>query len=214
MFRIVSINFLVLTGMVFLSSCSKKEQSLPYFNDPAFTPFFYSKAEAETKITHTIGDFTFTDQTGKSFGSQQLKNKIQVASFFFTGCGSICPIMTNHLTEIQDSFPGSKEIVLVSFSVMPWVDTVGRLSEYAASHRINSEQWHLLTGATSEIYAVARQQYFAEEETGFTKDSSDFLHTEHIILADRNGRIRGIYNGTLLTDIHQLIADIRVLQND
>ncbi|MFZ1717024.1 MAG: SCO family protein, partial [Saprospiraceae bacterium] len=63
----------------------------------------------------------------------------------------------------------------------------------------------------SEIYTLARQSYFAEEDLGFTRDSTDFLHTEHVLLVDGHQRIRGIYNGTLEVEIDQMIADIRVL---
>jgi protein SCO1 len=45
----------------------------------------------------------------------------------------------------------------------------------------------------------------------FTKDSTDFLHTEHILLVDKSKRIRGIYNGTLQLEIEQMIKDIQTL---
>ena len=54
--------------------------------------------------------------------------------------------------------------------------------------------------------------YFAEEEIGFTKDSTDFLHTEHFLLIDDSLRIRGVYNGTLGLEMEQLINDIRLLK--
>ncbi|MFX4827895.1 hypothetical protein ABTB65_19375, partial [Acinetobacter baumannii] len=60
----------------------------------------------------------------------------------------------------------------------------------------------------------ARKSYFAEEDLGFTKDSTEFLHTEHTMLVDRNGRIRGIYNGTLQLEIEQLIKDIQLLKKE
>jgi len=65
-----------------------------------------------------------------------------------------------------------------------------------------------------EIYKLAHQSYFAEEDLGFTRDNTEFLHTEHIILTDQNKRIRGIYNGTLQTDIQQLIKDIETLKKE
>ena len=48
---------------------------------------------------------------------------------------------------------------------------------------------------------------------GFSKDSAQFLHTEHFILVDHNKKIRGIYNGTLELEAQQLIKDIVVLKN-
>lgn len=81
-------------------------------------------------------------------------------------------------------------------------------------YRINGKKWHLLTGSKNEIYKLARQSYFAEEEPGFNKDSSEFLHTEHTLLIDKKGRIRGIYNATLELEIQQLKEDIYVLKEE
>ncbi len=72
-------------------------------------------------------------------------------------------------------------------------------------------KWHLLTGNKVNIYTLARPSYFAEADLGFTKDSTEFLHTEHVLLIDKTKRIRGIYNGTLQLEIDQIIKDIKIL---
>lgn len=122
--------------------------------------------------------------------------------------------MTSHMKKISDTYSADSSVVLLSYSVTPWIDDVARLKEYAALNEINSVQWHLLTGKKSDIYQLARQSYFAEEAIGFTKDSTEFLHTEHFILVDPSLRIRGIYNGTLELEIEQLIKDIRTLKEE
>lgn len=104
---------------------------------------------------------------------------------------------------------------MLSFSVTPWIDKVARLQQFAHRNQITSPNWHLLTGSTNQIYTLARKAYFAEEDIGFTKDSTQFLHTEHIILVDKQRRIRGIYNGTLELEVRQLSADIvQLLKED
>jgi protein SCO1/2 len=95
--------------------------------------------------------------------------------------------------------------------VKPVQDNVAALKEYAADNKINSQQWLLLTGNQTEIYNLARTSYFAEEEPGFSKTSNDFLHTEHAILVDRKGRIRGVYNATLKLEIKRMTEDIHIL---
>jgi protein SCO1/2 len=72
----------------------------------------------------------------------------------------------------------------------------------------------LLTGEKSEIYRLARRSYFAEKDLGFTKDSTEFLHTEHLVLVDTKRRLRGIYNATLKPDILQLQQDVAQLLNE
>ena len=100
---------------------------------------------------------------------------------------------------------------MLSYSVTPWVDSVSRLKKFADKYSIQTDKWHLLTGSTNSIYTLARQSYFAEEETGYSKDSSEFLHTEHFILVDKQGYIRGIYNGTLPLETQRLKEDIDIL---
>ena len=102
---------------------------------------------------------------------------------------------------------------ILSFSVTPWIDSSEKLLEYTKLYNINSNNWCFLTGNKSKIYNLARKSYFAEERFGYTKDSAQFLHTEHFILVDQQKRIRGIYNGTLALEAEQLIKDIVVLKN-
>ena len=102
-------------------------------------------------------------------------------------------------------------MVILSYNVTPWLDSVDRLKKYALNKQITDPNWHLLTGSKSEIYELARQSYFTEEDLGFTKDSADFLHSEHVLLVDKNGHLRGIYNCTLQLEIEQLQKDINLL---
>jgi protein SCO1 len=200
-----------------LISCAAKKQApqLPYYNTPEFTPeFFASETKAAEKINHTIPSFSFTDQNGKQITQAAIEGKIHVANFIFTRCGSICPVMTKHMKLVQDAFQNNSNVVMLSYSVTPWIDSVSRLKAYADNNEINSPNWHLLTGNKGDIYTLARQSYFAEEDLGFTKDSTDFLHTEHILLVDKTKRIRGIYNGTLQLEIEQMIKDIKILKGE
>jgi protein SCO1 len=105
------------------------------------------------------------------------------------------------MKQVQNAFQKNDDVVMLSYSVTPWLDSVTRLKDYADHNEITSPNWHLLTGNKGNIYTLARQSYFAEEDLGFTSDSTDFLHTEHILLVDKTKRIRGIYNGTLKLEI-------------
>ena len=196
-------------------SCKKDNPVLPYYNTPEFDPVFVQDVkELPSKIPHQISDFSFKDQNNQTITQKDIEGKIHVANFIFTTCGSICPKMINHMERVSSAFPGDQEVVLLSYSVTPWIDSVGRLNKYAKENGISSENWHLLTGSRAKIYELARQSYFAEEDMGYTKDSTEFLHTEHFILVDHNKRIRGIYNGTLQLEIGQLIKDIEELKKE
>ena len=145
------------------------DKALPYYNAPDFTPIFLKSADrVEKTITHTIGNFALKNQDGEAFSEKDVQGKIQVANFFFTGCGSICPGMMSKLSKLNSGSANDKDIVFLSFSVTPWRDSVGRLREYANTNKIISPNWHLLTGSKADIYTLARRSYFAEEALGFT----------------------------------------------
>lgn len=214
MYRTVFLRNSFLFILIVAAGCSDKQKTatLPFYNTPDFTPHFISSTnELRQKITHTIDQFSFTDQEGKTITDKDVEGKIHVANFIFTSCASICPIMTKHMKMLEKEFSDDPNVIILSYSVTPWIDSVSRLKNYANKNEINSSNWHLLTGNKSDIYKLARQSYFAEEDLGFTKDSSEFLHTEHILLVDASERIRGIYNGTLQLEMEQLIKDIREL---
>lgn len=196
--------------LLFIVQACKQPSTLPYYNTPDFTPV-WSADKSEPGAAHHIASFSLTDQDGNHISNETLKGKIHVANFFFSRCNAICPKMTANLRILQNEFVDNDQVIFLSYSVMPWIDTTARLKKYADKFGIRSRQWHLLTGNTNTIYSLARQSYFAEQETGYYKDSTEFLHTEHFILVDKQQRIRGVYNGTLAVETQKLAEDIRTL---
>ena len=88
------------------------------------------------------------------------------------------------------------------------------LSAFAERTEITSERWHLLTGDRALIYGLGREQYFVEEDRGLQRTEDEFLHTENLVLLDRQQRLRGIYNGLNETSVQQLIADAATLLDE
>ena len=196
-----------------LFSCNRNDVELPYYNSPSFDPIFLNHDDSVEKlVSHKIEDFVLINERGNYFGSKNLQGTIHVANFIFTSCTHICPKMTTNMVEVERKFKNNSDVNLVSFTVTPWLDSPDVLKRYKEEFTLNSKNWHFLTGEKNEIYTLARKYYFAEEEIGFTKDSADFLHTEHFLLVDKNFRIRGIYNGTLSLEMEQLIKDIDILK--
>ena len=189
----------------------KNEVTLPYYNTPDFTPIFLNKLEAKKLIYHSISDFEFDSDKDIKISKKTLKNKVHVASFIFTQCSNICPVMINNLKVLEKKYKNSDDFAILSFSVTPWIDSVQKLKSFVKDNEIKMKNWFFLTGEKSKIYKLARKSYFAEENLGFTKDSTDFLHTEHVLLVDKNFKIRGIYNSTLSLEIKNLSADIDIL---
>jgi protein SCO1 len=192
-------------------SCRPSKDEIPYYAGPDFTPYWASGESFSLDTLHTIGPFSFTNQEGALVTNQAFKGKIYVSSFFFTSCPGICPKLTANLGQVAAAFSDNPDVLFISHSVTPEIDSVSVLKEFALHHGINSNQWHLVTGNQEEIYSLARTSYFAEQEIGYQFSTDEFLHTEHFILVDRNGHIRGIYKGTLPIEVEKLIADIGTL---
>ena len=215
--KMYQIVFLLLSSFL-IFSCNEKSKDtidMPYYNSPDFEPVFIkNKSEVSKKITHKIDSFSFLNQDSISVSQSVFENKIHVANFIFTSCGSICPIMTSNFKIVGDKFKTDTTIVMLSYSVTPWIDKPYVLKKYMNKNGITNTNWHFLTGDRASIYKLARQSYFAEENIGFSKDSTEFLHTEHVILVDKAKRIRGIYNGTLSLEMQHLVEDIKSLQSE
>lgn len=159
---------------------------------------------------HTIADFSFINQNGKTITQKDYEGKIYVADFFFTTCQTICPVMTTNMVEVQKAIINNPKVMLLSHSVLPDMDSVPVLKKYAVEKGVIDSKWNLVTGDKKEIYGIARKSYLAVK-TGKPEEMYDMVHTENFILVDTKRRVRGFYDGTKEEDIKRLIEDINWL---
>jgi protein SCO1/2 len=201
--------FSAVTIFLFYSAL-KPAKSLPIFNPSDVNPELVDTTVQYISKYHTIADFSFTNQNGKSISQKDYEGKIYVADFFFTSCKSICPKMTTNLVEVQKAFLHNPKVKLLSFSVMPDIDSVSVLKEYAKINGVIDSKWNLVTGDKKAIYAMARKSYLAVKQ-GKPEELYDMVHTENFVLVDSKRRIRGFYDGTKKEEIQRLIEDINWL---
>lgn len=195
--------------LVFVVCCKTDKKLLPYYDTPDFTPKWDIKDE---NTFHKIRAFKLLNQANQVFTEKDIIGKICVADFFFISCPGICPKMTNNMALLQKEFINDDDILLLSHTVTPEMDSVSVLQKYADIKKIDFKRWKLLTGDKNEIYDLGRQYYFVEEDEGVTKGNEIFLHTENFILIDKQRHIRGIYNGLDPNSIQNLIRDIKILK--
>jgi protein SCO1 len=162
---------------------------------------------------HTIADFSLANQDGQYISTADWKGKIIVADFFFTHCPTICPAMTKNLARVQEVFKSDSEILINSFTVDPERDSVAQLKSYSIRFKLNNDNWHLLTGDKKDIYRLARNSFMIVATDG-DGGPEDFIHSEKLVLVDKQRRIRGYYEGTNDKEIDQLIIDIKKLKNE
>jgi len=163
------------------------------------------------KKYHTIADFSLTNQNGKIITQRDYADKIYIADFFFTTCPTICPIMTKNMAGIQAQIIDDDDVLLLSHSVTPVIDSVAQLKKYALEKGVNDTKWNLVTGDKKQIYQLARKSYLAVKNDG-DGGPFDMIHTENFILVDKERRIRGFYDGTKTEDIEKLMEDLDILK--
>tara|TARA_R100001230_G_C5622357_1_gene131562 strand:- start:68 stop:730 length:663 start_codon:yes stop_codon:yes gene_type:complete len=192
-------------------SVLKPKEVLPVYQPAKVNAELVDTTLQHVKKYHTIGDFSLTNQNGKTITHNDYKDKIYVADFFFTTCQTICPVMTDHMAEIQEELKRDQEVLLLSHTVTPEIDSVAQLKRYALQKGVNDEKWNLVTGDKKEIYDLARKSYLAAKES---PNPYELIHTENFVLVDKKKRIRGFYDGTDPEAIEQLLEDIKILKKE
>ena len=191
---------------------------LPQKKLPVFQPAMVNYELVDSTIQHVkkfhrIADFELINQNGKTVTQENFNGKIYVADFFFTTCPTICISMTDNLLKVQKEIQNNPNILLISHSVTPKIDSVSQLKKYAIEKGINDKKWHLVTGDKKEIYKLARKSYLAVKDEG-DGGPFDMIHTENFILVDPDKRIRGFYDGTDSKEIKRLLLDIKILNSE
>ena len=205
-----SLNIFLLVLLVLYSCQPSVTKELPIYNPSDLNPKLVDKSLQETKENHTVLDFSLINQNGKIITQEDYKNKVYVVDFFFTSCTSICPLMTNNLLKVQQEVLNTNDIMFLSLSVTPEIDSVPVLRKYATDKGIIDSKWNVTTGDKKHIYELARKSYFAVVEQG-DGGLQDFIHTPNFILVDKKKQIRGIYDGTNAAEVERLLQDIKIL---
>ena len=210
MFGIV---MLVLSGIIvylFYNALQPKKM-LPVYQPSMVDKSLVDSTLHYTKKYHKVADFSLVNQNGETITQEDYKDKIYVADFFFTTCLTICPIMTKNMGEVQEAIKNDPNIMLLSHSVTPQIDTVAQLKRYALEKGVIDSKWNLVTGDKKQIYELARKSYLAVKNDG-DGGPFDMIHTENFILVDKEKRIRGFYDGTDREEIDRLLGDIKILE--
>ncbi len=191
----------------------KPKKTLKIYNPADVNPEMVDSTVQYISKYHTIADFSFINQNGKTITQKDYEGKIYVADFFFTTCGSICPIMTTNMVDIQKAILHNPKVLLLSHTVFPEIDSVPVLKKYAIDKGVIDSKWNLVTGDKKEIYKLARKSYLAVKQ-GKPSELYDMVHTENFVLIDTKRRVRGFYDGTKKEEIQLLIEDINWLSQN
>ncbi|QDH77513.1 SCO family protein [Echinicola soli] len=196
------------------TSKSENKEALPYLGHKQTEEKTVDGKTVTDTIYHTIAPFSFMDQDGTTITNNNLKGKVYVADFFFTSCPTICPIMKTQMLRVYDKFKENADFQILSHSIDPTHDTVAVLKDYSIRLGIeDASTWHFLTGDQEKIFEIGQTSYLATAMED-KNEPGGFLHSGAFILIDRQGHIRGVYDGTKEDQVNELIKDIPKLLNN
>ncbi len=197
---------------------SKKAISYLVFFGLLLGGFYYAMIkytdfeEVKLPVLNTVQPFVFLRQDSIMAAQKDIRNRVYVAEYFFTTCKGICPKMNKNMKAIYEQFKTDSSFLIVSHTVNPDTDSLPVLRHYADSLGADVSNWWFLTGSKESLYKTARESYLLDDPKNSTKNIDEqFLHTQFFTLVDRQGRVRGVYDGIKKEEVDQLMTDIKTL---
>lgn len=192
-------------------------QALPYYGDHDVMLVEDGEGAWITDTVYfTVPFFAFTNQDNREISADDYSGHLYVTDFFFTTCPTICPMMSAQMSRLQDLLKQKAllgDVKLLSHTVDPTHDTPEVLKAYGERMNADFEHWNFVTGSEADLYDQAKYGYFL---TALPSDTAagGFFHSDTFVLIDREGHIRGYYDGTSTSEVDQLFNDIQILANN
>ncbi|HSC54324.1 MAG TPA: SCO family protein [Phnomibacter sp.] len=159
-----------------------------------------------------VKPFHFVNQAGDTITQDKMAGKVYVANYFFATCNGICPNMNGKLKTVFEQYKSEEEFAIISHTCQPENDSVPALKKYCDSIGADGKQWQFVTGNKLELYSTARESYMIDDpKNNVGKIDDQFMHSQFLALVDRQGRVRGIYDGLKQKEVNLLKEDIEGL---
>ena len=144
-------------------------------------------AASEQARGRLLGEYVLTGADGRPLPLRDLRGKPMVVSLVYTGCGSICPLTTQHLigaVEEAGRVVGVDRfnVLTVGFDVRN--DTPGRMAQFAVQQGVRLANWRLAAGDAAVMEPLLRDLGFS-----FVPIGGGFDHVTQTTIVDRDGRI-------------------------
>lgn len=145
-----------------------------------------------------------------AFGRKDLLGRVWIVDFIFTHCAGPCPMLSTRMADLGSRLPLT--VGLLTVAVDSEGDTPERLRAYAKRYGAEAGRWVFLRGTPKETYDLLYAGFrlplsinpSAPEELRAT-------HSARFVLLDKEGRIRGYYDGLSDSDNAAIARDARRL---
>ncbi len=201
-----SLSFAML-ALIFLGACSPQGDE-----DVSANVEKPEQATPGPRLLGTLPPFALSDQDGLVISRESLRDKMWIANFIFTRCGSTCPIQTQKLAALQATLkqsPAWEAIRFVSFTVDPAFDTAPVLQRYAQEYSADTDHWKFVTGSREALWSLCQDGFKLPVDENVEDDPAALIiHSAKLVLIDRQSRIRGYYDGLSEEGLQQVQADV------
>lgn len=164
--------------------------------------------EQTLAVLWEVPAFSAVDQDGGAVTGESLRGRVWIASFIFTRCTTVCPLITTRMAQLRRSLPGA-DVRFVSFSVDPEFDTPAVLKQYARGWSADA-RWLLLNAGPDGVRTLARGMKAALDSGA--EANGPLLHSSQFFLVDRGLKVRGVYDSADAAALRRLVADASVLE--
>ena len=186
-------------------------------------PHYFPQTDENGEVRVSGGDtlfsrmapFTLVNAAGDSILVEP--GGIKVINFFFSRCGTICPITNTQMVRVAETFRKNPEVHFYGITVDPKYDTPEVLHSYARALGMDRLNYDLLTGDKKYIYDLSIKGFrlpvadASEYDSNITHVDEMFIHSDKVMLLDAQGHFRGIYSGTNKSEMDRLKLEIKVL---
>lgn len=145
-----------------------------------------SQAIPQNVIGPPLKEFELTERSGKPFRSVEMRGHVWVASYFFTTCPGQC-LRLNANIQVLSKMLDLKDVTWVSITCDPDTDTVEALQKYAERWQADPQRW---------LFCRADLPYIQRVAKGMNVYLSMKGHQDFAIVIDKQGKIRGMFDGT------------------
>lgn len=152
---------------------------------------------------YQVGDFKFTDQDGKVFSRADVDEKIWVACFVHLGDKKITPGMAVLMNRVEERTNLDTALRLITFTLDSEISK--SIHDYEAMIHAGGRRI-FLTGNAQQLSDYAINSFYKPVDSSYTNGFT------HFFLIDKEGCIRGIYNGLHVKDADKLIDEIGMLE--
>jgi protein SCO1/2 len=186
---------------------------LPYFGPKTVASTFHTVRGTKVADTnyHQISDFKLVNQNADTLSWKNFEQKIIILNLFYATDNPATNTANNALKVLQRSYGKNQVINFVSLSVDPVRDTPDVIAKYASKYGAVPGKWDILTGDSTAVHNLIKQQLFLDVLEKNNKGIKSFAYQNLFLLIDFKHHIRGYYDISNQEAYTKLDDEIKVL---